>query len=89
MKSFGSARLLVVSALVLFAVAARWLPHPPNFTPLGGMALFGAAYFAKKYWAYLIPPVRSLLQKRGIVASKTTAVSASVRYNAKSASVHI
>ncbi|MDD2300415.1 MAG: hypothetical protein PHU69_12360, partial [Fermentimonas sp.] len=34
---------------------SRLLPHPPNFAPIGAMALFGAAYFSKKYWAFIIP----------------------------------
>jgi len=29
--------------LVLAAALARLLPHPPNFTPIGAVALFGAA----------------------------------------------
>jgi len=30
-------------AMVAVAVIARWLPHPPNFTPLAAMALFAGA----------------------------------------------
>ncbi len=45
----------VVVLMILAAAATRFLPHPPNFTPITGMALFGAAYFAKKYWAIIIP----------------------------------
>lgn len=41
--------------LVLFAAFSRLIPHPYNFTPIGGMALFGAAYFGRKYWALLVP----------------------------------
>ena len=43
--------------LVLFAAFSRLIPHPSNFTPIGGMALFGAAYFTRKYWAVLVPLV--------------------------------
>lgn len=45
----------VVASMVALAALSRFLPHPPNFTPITGMALFGAAYFAKKYWAFIIP----------------------------------
>jgi len=45
----------IIVLMVVAAAATRFMPHPPNFTPIGGMALFGAAHFAKKYWAYLIP----------------------------------
>jgi hypothetical protein len=37
------------------AALSRLLPHPPNFAPIAGMGLFGAAYFSKKYFAFLIP----------------------------------
>ena len=45
----------IIALLVFFAALSRLLPHPPNFTPVGGMALFGAAYFSRKYLAILIP----------------------------------
>jgi hypothetical protein len=39
----------------MLAALSRLLPHPPNFAPIAGMGLFGAAYFSKKYFAFLIP----------------------------------
>jgi hypothetical protein len=33
----------VAPAIVLLGAAARLLPHPPNLTPIGAMALFGGA----------------------------------------------
>ena len=48
-------RFGVITLLILLAAMSRLLPHPPNFTPIGGMALFGAACFAKRYWAFLVP----------------------------------
>lgn len=51
-----------IVALVVFLVAlSRLVPHAFgfthlfNFSPLGGMALFGAAYFSRKYMAFLLP----------------------------------
>lgn len=43
-------------ALALTAIAAllRLAPHPPNFTPIGGIALFGGARL-KGWQAYVIP----------------------------------
>ncbi|MEM7017111.1 MAG: DUF6580 family putative transport protein [Pseudomonadota bacterium] len=42
--------------LVIFAVAfIRILPQPLNFSPLAAVALFGAAHFAKRWQALLIP----------------------------------
>lgn len=45
----------ILSLLVLLAAFSRVIPHPSNFAPMGAMALFGAAYFTKKYIAVLIP----------------------------------
>lgn len=47
--------IFIISGLILVAALSRLLPHAPNFTPVGATALFGAAYFAKKYWAFIIP----------------------------------
>ena len=46
---------LVVIGLILFASFSRIIPHMPNFTPLGAMALFGGAYLKNKYHAFIIP----------------------------------
>lgn len=53
----SSARLrpLVLIALVLAAALSRLIPHPPNFTPIGAMALFGGAYFVSRLAAYAVP----------------------------------
>lgn len=32
----------------------RLIPHYPNFTPIGAMALFGGAYLTKKWQAFVI-----------------------------------
>ena len=45
----------IISVLILLAAMSRLLPHPHNFTPIGAMGLFGAAYFSRKYLAFLIP----------------------------------
>lgn len=50
-------RFSVISVLILLAALSRLIPHPANFAPIGGMALFGATYYAKRYWAFIIPIV--------------------------------
>lgn len=40
--------------VILIASFIRLLPHPPNFSPIAAMALFGGVYFSKKY-ALIIP----------------------------------
>ncbi len=42
------------SLLAILAVAGRFLPHPPNFTPVGSAALFGGAKLSRP-WNYLLP----------------------------------
>ncbi len=48
-------RLGTLALIILLAALSRLLPHPPNFTPIGAMALFGAAYFTQRYYSLLIP----------------------------------
>jgi hypothetical protein len=48
-------RTAVMIAAVLGAALSRLLPHPPNFTPIGAMALFGGACFANRWQAFLVP----------------------------------
>lgn len=48
-------RLIAVLGLILAATATRLLPHPPNFTAITAMALFGGAHFADKRWAFFVP----------------------------------
>jgi hypothetical protein len=51
----------VLCILLLLAVASRLIPHPANFAPMGAMALFGSAYFNRKYLALLLPIVATWL----------------------------
>lgn len=46
--------LLLLSVLSL-AVLSRWIPHPPNFSPIGALALFSGIFFADRRLAFLIP----------------------------------
>ena len=54
-KSTINIRFGILSLFVLLAAFSRLLPHPPNFAPIGAMALFGMAYFSQKYFALIIP----------------------------------
>jgi hypothetical protein len=48
-------RLGIIVGLIVAAAAARLIPHPPNFTPVGAMALFAGATLADRRWAMLMP----------------------------------
>lgn len=52
---YSTMRFVLLAGLIILAAATRILPHPYNVTPIGGMALLGAAYFDKKYIAFLFP----------------------------------
>jgi len=47
--------IILISFLIVFAVLSRLIPHPPNFTPIGGIAIFGAIKITNKYIAVLLP----------------------------------
>lgn len=48
-------RLLALAVVILAAAGLRLLPHPPNFTPIGAIALFGGATFSDVRLAFLVP----------------------------------
>ncbi|WP_182669250.1 DUF6580 family putative transport protein [Marilutibacter penaei] len=51
----------MLAALILGAALTRVLPHPPNFSPVVAIALFGGAYFASRQWAFIVPLAAMLL----------------------------
>ena len=48
-------RLSVLIVLIVIAAFSRVIPHMANFSPLGAIGLFGAAWFTKKWQAFLVP----------------------------------
>lgn len=46
--------------LTIAAAALRLVPHPPNFTPVGGVALFGGARL-RGWQAYCVPLLAMLI----------------------------
>ncbi len=46
---------LILIGMIFIAAFVRLIPHPPNFAPIAAMALFGGAYFTKRWVAFLIP----------------------------------
>ena len=47
--------------LVALLTLSRLIPHPPNFTPILGMAVFSGAIISKRIIAYLVPLAAMLL----------------------------
>jgi hypothetical protein len=52
---------LVLTGLIVAAALSRLLPHPPNFSPVEAIALFGGAYFASRQVALVVPLVALLV----------------------------
>ncbi|MCB0515716.1 MAG: DUF6580 family putative transport protein [Chitinophagales bacterium] len=44
-----------VTMLILIAVVSRFFMFIPNFQPIIGISLLGAAYLQRKYWVFLVP----------------------------------
>lgn len=48
-------RAAAILAAIFLAAMSRLAPHPPNFTPVGAMALFGGAYLGRRALAFAAP----------------------------------
>src|SRR5690348_15873092 len=48
-------RLIALLSAIVAAAAMRLVPHPPNFTPIGAMALFSADYLGRRPLAVVAP----------------------------------
>ena len=53
--SIFTPRFIFITTAIVVAAISRLLPHVPNFTPIGAMALFGGACFSNKKFAFIIP----------------------------------
>jgi hypothetical protein len=49
------ARLLLILFAILAAAFLRLVPHPPNFTPVGALALFSGAMLGRRWLAFAAP----------------------------------
>mgnify|MGYP006117236873 FL=1 len=50
-----------LAAIILFLAFSRLIPHAPNFTPLGAMALLSGAFVKDIRVSLLIPLIAMLL----------------------------
>ena len=46
---------LIIPLIIVLAAITRLMPHPPNFTPIIAMGLFGGAYIKNRSLAIFIP----------------------------------
>lgn len=59
MKSLFNKKNIGFLGIILIASFSRLIPHPPNFTPIGGLAIFSGIYFDDKKAVFL--PVLAML----------------------------
>ncbi len=57
MNKLITPKFIFVASALLIAAFSRLIPHPFNFTPIAGMALFGGALLTDKKLALAIPLV--------------------------------
>ncbi|MBX7182333.1 MAG: hypothetical protein K1X82_09490 [Bacteroidia bacterium] len=50
-----SKRTLFYISAILLAAVSRLLPHFPNFSPIGALALFGGAMFSNRLMGFIAP----------------------------------
>jgi hypothetical protein len=60
MEACMNVRILTLLSAIAAAAALRLLPHPPNFTPIGAMALFSGAYLGRRGAIALVAPLGAL-----------------------------
>ncbi len=54
-------RSTVLTGLIFAAAMSRLVPHAPNFTAVGAIALFGGATFEKRWCAVTVPLVAMVI----------------------------
>jgi hypothetical protein len=54
-------RLAALLSAIAVAAVLRLVPHPPNFSPIDAMALFGGAYLGRRWIAFAAPLAALLL----------------------------
>lgn len=52
---FTKSSALLMTLFLIITLASRWLPHPPNFTAVGALALMAGALWGSRLWAPAIP----------------------------------
>ena len=56
-----NSHLITGFVIILMLALSRLIPHPPNFTPILGMAVFSGAIINHKLFSYLIPLAAMLI----------------------------
>ncbi len=62
-----AARIVFILSAIAAAAALRLVPHPPNFTPIGAMALFSGAFLSRRGVIAFAAPLGALLVSDAIL----------------------
>ena len=60
-KNLLNSKFLLAAGLIFAAAFTRIIPHYPNFTAVGAIALFGGTYLPNKKLAFAVPFVAMIL----------------------------
>ena len=60
-KNLLSGKFILAAGLILAAAFTRLIPHYPNFTAVGAIALFGGAYLPNRKLAFAVPFIAMLI----------------------------
>ena len=55
MNKQNNRMIFSAALLIVMAAVTRYFPHPPNFTAIGAMAIFGGATISNKKLAFILP----------------------------------
>ena len=55
MNKQSNLQITPAAILIFCAALTRFFPHPPNFTAIGAMAIFGGSVISNKKLAFLLP----------------------------------
>ena len=75
-----SNKLLIVFIIagIVLSIAVRLMPHLPNFTPVGALALFAGVYLARRYWWGLAAPLVILVFSDIVIGTYDVKIMAAV-----------
>jgi len=51
----------IIIGLIVLAILTRLIPHPPNFAPITGIALFSAINFNNIFFKFLVPLISLII----------------------------
>jgi hypothetical protein len=64
--------ILIVAGLIALDVAARLLPHEPNFTPVAASTLFAATVLRHRVLAFVVPILALVISDLALVSEMTS-----------------